>query len=227
MTEPLVPPAHADGDAGAFLNAAWVQAWQAIGARTDGHDVRAALLARHAEAHRHYHTTQHLQECLRALHAVHALAGQPHVLGIALWFHDAVYDPTRADNEALSAAWAEQALLDARVEATVAARVRDLVLLTRHDAVPEAGDAQLLVDIDLGILGAPQPRFEAYEHQVRQEYAHVPLPAFRAGRTRVLQGFLDRPRIYGSAHFNALLEARARDNLAWSLAQLDAADDRA
>ncbi len=85
----------------------------------------------------------------------------------------------------------------------------------------QAQDEHLLIDVDLGLLGAPRQRFEAYEQQVRREYAHVPVPAFRAGRTQVLQGFLHRPRIYGGrTHFNCLLEARARDNLAWSIARL-------
>lgn len=37
-------------------------------------------------------------------------------------------------------------------------RLYDLVMVTRHDALPQTQDAKLLVDIDLGILGASPRR---------------------------------------------------------------------
>jgi predicted metal-dependent HD superfamily phosphohydrolase len=49
--------------------------------------------------------------------------------------------------------------------------VRDLILATRHDVSPPGGDAALLVDVDLAILGSPAERFDEYERQVRQEYS--------------------------------------------------------
>jgi predicted metal-dependent HD superfamily phosphohydrolase len=72
----------------------------------------------------------------------------------------------------------------------------------------------LLVDIDLAILGASEPRFAEYERQVRDEYAFVPEPLFYEKRRAILQSFLARPRIYSTRHFTNLLERRARMNLA-------------
>ena len=63
-------------------------------------------------------------------------------------------------------------------------------------------------------------RFAAYDRQVRAEYAHVEDAAWRAGRRRVLQGFLDRDAIYGTQHFRAACEAAARSNLDEALARL-------
>ena len=40
-----------------------------------------------------------------------------------------------------------------------------------------AADEQLLVDIDLAILGADTARFAEYQTQIRREYAHVPATA--------------------------------------------------
>lgn len=203
------------------LRMAWERMWSGSGARGDGASLCAEVLARYAEPHRHYHGTRHLAECLSALHAVRHLAGRPAVLEAALWFHDAIYDPARGDNEAQSAAWAERSLRGARVQPQVVAAVRELVLLTRHDGLPATTDELLLIDVDLGILGASRSRFEQYEREVRAEYAHVPDTAFRAGRRRVLQSFTGRQRIYRSVHFHTLLEARARDNLGWSITRLD------
>jgi predicted metal-dependent HD superfamily phosphohydrolase len=81
-------------------------------------------------------------------------------------------------------------------------------------------DAQLLVDIDLSILGSPAERFERYDLGVRKEHAWVPGFRYRDLRARVLQGFLDRPRLYHGEHAVALLGAQARVNLAAALSRL-------
>lgn len=78
----------------------------------------------------------------------------------------------------------------------------------------EANHQSLLVDIDLAILGALPERFAQYEQQIREEYAYVPGWLFRRKRKAILQSFLDRPRLYGTAHFHAELDQRARSNLA-------------
>jgi predicted metal-dependent HD superfamily phosphohydrolase len=202
----------------AALKPLFVDAWREAGAHTDGTVLCEALLAAYAEPHRRYHSTQHLAECLQGFEAVRHLAQRPAEVGLALWFHDAVYDVQRHDNEAQSAAWARQALTTAGVPADVAERVHVLVMATLHTSVPTAGDAQLLVDIDLSILGADAQRFAQYEQQIREEYAFVPEDLFRTKRKEVLQSFAARPRLYGTEHFYAALEARARVNLARAVA---------
>ena len=89
---------------------------------------------------------------------------------------------------------------------------------TRHAALPALPDERLVADIDLAILGAAPRRFAQYERQVRAEYAAVPEETFRHRRRAILQAFLDRPHLYGTAHFRQALEARARDNLARAIA---------
>ena len=79
---------------------------------------------------------------------------------------------------------------------------------------------QLLVDIDLAILGADAARFDEYERQVREEYAWVPSIMFRRTRRRILEQFLERPRIFQTAAFYEAREAAARQNLQRSVKQL-------
>lgn len=86
-------------------------------------------------------------------------------------------------------------------------------MATEHTATPLAGDAALLVDIDLAILGAAPARFAEYEQQIRQEYAWVPEDVFTSKRKAVLQGFLERMQIYSTAFLLDQLEAQARINL--------------
>ena len=95
--------------------------------------------------------------------------------------------------------------------------------MRRHDAPAALGSspgAQLLVDIDLSILGSRAERFEHYDQDVRKEYAWVPGLRYQEARAQVLQSFLDRPRLYPGEQAVALLEAQARTNLAAALSRL-------
>lgn len=179
-----------------------------------------ALRVRYDEPHRHYHGLQHLSECLAAFEAVSHLAHFAAEVELALWFHDAIYAVRRSDNESRSASWASKVLCEAGVAPERRARVHALIMATQHAAVPVADDEKLLADIDLGILAAERVRFADYEQQIRREYAFVPGVLFRRKRRAVLAAFLERPRIYGTDHFHATLELRARHNLARALEQL-------
>jgi predicted metal-dependent HD superfamily phosphohydrolase len=169
------------------------------------------LVARYSEPHRRYHTLQHLAECFAAFDEIADLAEHPADVELALWFHDAIYDTRRSDNEERSAAWAGS------IGGEPAAR---LVRVTRHDALPITADEQVLVDADLWILGSPQERFDEYEVQVREEYGWVPESIYRRKRREILQSFLARATIYGTERFIRCHEPQARANLARSLARL-------
>jgi predicted metal-dependent HD superfamily phosphohydrolase len=67
------------------------------------------LVRRYSERHRHYHTHQHLAECFEKVDEIIALAEHPAEVKLGLWFHDAIYDTHRHDNEEQSAAWARSA----------------------------------------------------------------------------------------------------------------------
>jgi predicted metal-dependent HD superfamily phosphohydrolase len=203
----------------------WRRLWSELGAQAQ--DVPMGLfnqlVAAYSEPQRHYHTLQHLRECLAHFEAAASLAKRPAEVELALWFHDAVYDPQRQDNEERSADWARRSVLAAGCGEALAQQVHALVLATAsHEAPHDDPDAQLLLDIDLAILGSSPAHFAEYERQIRAEYAHVPEPAFREGRARVLSGFLARPRIYATAAFHDALEQRARANIMSAIAALQA-----
>ncbi|HET8695624.1 MAG TPA: N-methyl-D-aspartate receptor NMDAR2C subunit [Aquabacterium sp.] len=172
-----------------------------------------ALVAAYNEPHRRYHTIQHLQECLAHFSQVTQLALHPGEVEIALWFHDAIYELKGKDNERRSAEWALHALSQAGAQPEVHARVEGLIMATCHQAKPIDPDQQLLVDIDLAILGSPPARFAEYDRQVREEYSWVPGFLYRMKRKEVLKSFLARQAIYSTPHFSACFERQARDNL--------------
>jgi predicted metal-dependent HD superfamily phosphohydrolase len=100
--------------------------------------------------------------------------------------------------------------------------VYSLILSTRHQAAASGVDAEILVDIDLSILGAVPVRFDEYERQVREEYSWVPDFLFRRERKAILKEFLARPRIFSTTHFRDRYEQQARSNIERSLERLDA-----
>jgi predicted metal-dependent HD superfamily phosphohydrolase len=198
----------------------WTATWNGLGVEAPDVRLFEELMGRYSEPARHYHTVRHLDECFDRLAESRQFAEHAHEIELALWFHDAIYDVRRHDNEEQCAAWAEDVALRAGVPPPAAARVRDLIVTTRHDAIPGTTDGRLLVDIDLAILGATAERFDEYEQQVRQEYAWVPEPLFREKRREILEAFLARPHIFNTVYFHAKYEAQARTNLERSIAAL-------
>lgn len=182
----------------------------------------ASLEAAYAEPHRRYHTRRHIEQCLALLDQVPELMdSERRVLTWAIWWHDAIYDPTASDNEAKSAELAKRELrgLDASIHERE--EVARLIRLTAgHQVEAEDRLGEILVSIDLAILGARPAAYDTYAAEVRAEYAHVPDEAWRRGRPAVLQHFLDAPVIYPDPVLRDRFEAQARANLAREIASL-------
>jgi len=176
-----------------------------------------ALIAAYSAPGRHYHNLAHIQDCLAALARVDGLSETEHeALSEAIWWHDVVYDPTRADNEELSAQLAE-----AHVGPDIAREVGRLIRLTKtHQVEPADRLGAILISIDLSILGAEPARYDAYAAAIRKEYAHVPENDYREGRAGVLRQFAARPFIFPDAGFAEMYDRQARENLARELAAL-------
>ncbi len=200
--------------------ARWQSMWRQLGASDADEELFSQLVNCYSDSHRKYHTMQHLNECFAHLESVRSFAERAGEIELALWFHDAVYNTTRSDNEERSAEWACDSALAAGLPDHQASRIYQLVMVTKHNTVPVGPDAAILVDIDLAILGADETRFDEYEAQVREEYSFVPKPLYREGRRRILQEFANRPSIYRTEYFQTKCEARARSNIARSLARL-------
>jgi predicted metal-dependent HD superfamily phosphohydrolase len=211
------------------LPSRWEQLCRDLGLRGATDVLGAELLAAYASPARHYHGVRHLDAVLRGLDELwpHPDRPVPGFTRAAAWFHDAVYEPARSDNEAASATWARRALracgaeepvtlLSARlVEATAAHRLDGGLFL-------RAGAACFL-DADLAVLGTDAATYGAYADGIRAEYRHLDADAFRRGRAAVLSGLAARPFLFLSARGRARHEVRARRNLGRELAALGAA----
>jgi predicted metal-dependent HD superfamily phosphohydrolase len=198
----------------------WKHLWQAIDANGDALVWYETLTSAFAEPQRHYHNGRHIAECLAEFDVARHLARQPEAVELAVWFHDAVYDPKRPDNEEQSAAMAKCCLETAGL-ADLARTVAELVMATKTHSPAAGSDAALLIDLDLSILGRDETRVSEYESQIRAEYAWVPEHVFKTKRSEILQRFLDRTRIYNNDHFFARYEATARRNLTRAIQRLE------
>ena len=207
---PTSPPSH--GLDLTSLEQRFYRALQGAGGEPDGGPLFAELRAAYGEPHRHYHTLNHVDACLGWLDWSVGLAEHVCEVELALWFHDAVYEIGARDSEARSAKLADRRLQARGVPQASRDRITAHILATK-DHHAQTPDGRLVVDIDLAILGAPPPIFQAYERAIGREYAHVPGPLFQLARRRVLGEFLRRKAIYSVAKIRAELEVRARGNL--------------
>ena len=107
----------------------WQAVWTALGVSRPEAGLPERLISCYSEPQRHYHTLQHLGECLSWLDCLRELAQRPAEIELALWFHDAIYEVRRRDNESRSADWAREALLRAGASIDVADRVQAMVML--------------------------------------------------------------------------------------------------
>ena len=206
----------------------WGVLWEKLeerGAQGEHQGVYRELADRYCEPHRAYHNLAHVEHLLNELDVVRQLAHDAEALELALWFHDVVYEIGAPDNEERSARLAREAVRQLGLGDELAQRVATLILATRHTEAPESLDAQLMVDLDLTILGQPRADFDAYEEHIRAEYAPLiverGVERFNAGRAAILRRFLERPAIYSIESLRRKYEDTARANLRHSIARLE------
>jgi predicted metal-dependent HD superfamily phosphohydrolase len=198
----------------------WLALLHTAGAVWDASGWFDRLAKAYSEPQRHYHNHQHIAECLAEFDEARHLAQQPAAVELALWFHDAVYDPKAGDNEEQSAALAKRCLGECGITSPLGETVARLVMVTKHHDMGTDADAAVMVDVDLSILGRDEKRFFEYEEQIRREYAWVPAAVFGPKRAEILQGFLARKRIFITDWFRDKYEQHARRNLEASIHRL-------
>jgi len=212
-------PGHPDG-ADSLLAALPV-------ARSAREDLRRRMSA----ADRRYHGLAHLA----ALWSRHRVLGRgtefhappmERLIAGAIAFHDAVFDPTLADNERASAAlWRDAAGAAGMLQRDEVDWVaRTIEATSDHLGAPDAQRTPLerarlwVLDLDLTPLGEPPARFARNARLLRAEHAHLDDAAWE----RQSLGFLARlqaaPRLFRTPAIAAAFEARARTNIARVLA---------
>lgn len=196
-------------------SARFCKLWNTSRTATDGADaavVWADLSEQLSSSNRHYHDETHIVHCLAELDGARDRIGNPDMVELALWFHDAVYEPGDKNNELRSAelflGYAQNTLPTPLVK-----DVYDAILATVHQQVPEKGNARFVVDIDLSSFGLPWPKFMADCHALRLEQIDVADGEFYTSKRKFLRGLIDRTSIFATTYFRERYEDAARTNI--------------
>lgn len=188
-----------------------VDRWQV--APIDAFPVYDRLVEAYSGPERHYHNLEHLAEMFRVASRLPDRADDPAAIQLAIWFHDAVYDPRSKENELRSAEWGREALREFKLPAETIRHIEAMILATAKHLPAVDGDTQVLLDADLAILGADPKRYDRYAQDIRKEYAWVDDTTYREGRAAVLEAFLKREAIYQTERMREMGEMPARENL--------------
>ena len=167
----------------------------------------------YSQKKRYYHTLAHIENLLRIGHEHRPMVQDWETFVFAIFYHDAVYDVLRSDNEEKSASLAEKRLAQIHFPPHRIADCKALILATKNHAPSANTDANLLLDADLSVLGADWETYSAYAAQVRREYSIYPDLVYRPGRRKVLTKFLERDFIFKTPDFRSRLEVQARENI--------------
>ena len=166
----------------------------------------------YTEPQRHYHTFQHIVECLDLFHQIKEQLNDTIAIELAIWFHDVIYDTKAIDNEEQSAELMQKSCSNLLASDQIQ-KVYDWIISTKkHQALTDQ-DLNYLFDIDLAILGNSTARFAEYEQQIQQEYTWVESDLYKLKRAEVLQYFYQMQPIYQTHYFNHLFEDQAKQNL--------------
>jgi predicted metal-dependent HD superfamily phosphohydrolase len=192
----------------------WLSLWHRLGVYSYDRIINSyiELLKRYNEPHRKYHNLNHINHCLAEFNTVFHLAKEPDALELAIWYHDAIYEIGASDNEKKSSLLVDGVMSGFLVSEELIKTVKDIIIATEHNKVPESFDARLMLDIDISNLGQAE-KFKETNRLVREEYSLVPENLFNNGRSNILQSFLDRPNIYLTDVFREKYENNARKNL--------------
>lgn len=174
----------------------------------------------YSEAGRYYHTIAHLNALVSELSSLRASFANWHTIVLAVAYHDIIYNPLKNNNEEKSAELAVARLTDIGLPHALIRQCEQLIRATqKHEAADE--ETNLFTDADLSILGASPAAYDQYKTQIRREYSIYPDIAYKPGRRKVLEHFLEMPNIFKTIVFRSRYESNARYNLLRELTELD------
>jgi predicted metal-dependent HD superfamily phosphohydrolase len=138
----------------------------------------------------------------------------PGAVEIAIWFHDAIYEPGAKDNEQRSAElFQKYAQASGCSDVAFQRRIHDLIMITTHHEQPGWKDEQFIVDIDLSSFGLPWDEFEQDGRRIRAECAEMSDDAYYPGHVKFLQMLQERPTFFFTDFFQKRYEQTARENI--------------
>lgn len=197
--------------------------WKELTEGLPTNDFYQNLRSLYSSKSRHYHNFKHIEALLKHSETHRNLLESPKTVDFAIWYHDAIYNASKSNNEEKSAQLAQENLVALGVDESVIENCYKLIIATKTHQLSEdlnTFDAQFLLDIDLSILAAERNKYLEYTRQIRKEYKIYPDLLYKPGRKKVLKHFLEMEHIYKTELFQDLWESKARENLKHELSLL-------
>lgn len=162
---------------------------------------------------RHYHDLSHINNLLTLLEENKFRVSDEDALFFAIWFHDAIYDTWKSNNEEQSADYADEILRQTAMPISRIEKVVDYIKATKSHTSHGDNDLELFLDFDLSILGAEPSIYDVYTRQIREEFSIYPSFIYNRGRRKAMRHLIERPYIYQTDEFRRQFEAKARENI--------------
>ena len=145
----------------------------------------------HSEDGRHYHTFEHIAECLRFANTHYGDQPSLPFVKWALFYHDVVYDIKSKTNEEDSAlrfeSFARPKITGIKLTEGIVDLTGTLIRVTAgHKSDLMGHSIAMMIDTDLHILGASEQRYLRYARDIWREYSSVGVDAYREGRLAFL-----------------------------------------
>lgn len=198
-------------------------------------ETRSYLSQLYAEAHRKYHTMNHIMQCQGAndlfyenekILGTHSQRDEM-LSGTMIWFHDAVYNPYVAFglNELRSAQLYKDYVdqyYSGMPEEDVQEIFDGIVASSLHhrDQQGLTKAQQAFLDIDLTELASDYHTFTQNGVNIREEYAHVPFEVFLEKRVSFFKTMLKRKSLYYTDFFRNKCQEKAVANITRYLSTL-------
>ncbi len=181
----------------------------------------AELTARYSEPQRHYHNAAHIEDLLEKFAPLASGFLAPDEAIAAVYFHDAIYETGKPDNESRSAQLAREALSQLGMGEPAVDRVTAMIEATASHEATGDPDTDLFIDLDMSILASPHDRYERYAHEVMAEFTTIYSKAdYCAGRIAMfLEPTMNRENVFLTLAF-ADADDIARQNMEWEMGWL-------
>lgn len=178
------------------------------------------VITQHQKKGRYYHTLAHLKAIWQQLQPVKEQIQDWPIIVCAIAYHDFEYNILKSDNEERSAEIAIKKLINLNLTPAQLERCRQHIVATKGHHISSDTDTNYFTDADLSILGADTESYIVYAKNIRKEYRYYPDLLYKPGRRKVLDFFLQMPRIFKTDHFYRIYENQARLNLSDELKRL-------
>lgn len=154
------------------------------------------VLSHYDEAHRFYHTIDHIRDVVKKLEDKGLNQSE---LFLAAVFHDIIYNPKSNTNEEDSAEFFIKAAGSSSLSSDQKAHVKQLILDTKTHK-PTVKFSEDFIAIDLSVLNGDFGDLLNYEQQIFKEFQFVDYKIYKEKRVEILQ------RYNKNGHLNALID---------------------